>query len=182
MLGSAKTTPKNKPDKQIVEALFITARDLARQPVFYTRFQVPDTTDGRYDLFCLTLSLVLFRTQQIDGPIAQAVFDLAFKDTERGLREAGVGDLGVPKHMKRMLEAFYGRSAGYYEALEQQDSASLSAILQRNLYNGDLNAPSGSMAEWVQIAWSFMQGIEADEFLQEPQTLLRLVPTEGNHA
>lgn len=177
-----KKSAANKPDAQIVNKLYTAITDLARAPIFYTRFAVPDTTDGRYDLFCLALSLYLFRLQQADPELAQALFDFAFKDVELGLREAGVGDLSVSKHMKKMLEAFYGRAALYYEALEQQDTASLSAVITRNLYNGDLNAPAGSMAEWVRIAWSYLQQIETAEFVREPDQVLQLLPSEKEAA
>ena len=176
LLASKSKTAK--PDQALVESFYKAATDLARAPVFYTRFAVPDTNDGRFDLLCLTLSLFLFRIQRDDPATAQAVFDLAFKDMERGLREAGVGDLGVPKHMKRMIQGFYGRSASYYEALEQSDVASLSAVLTRNLYNGAVDAPSGSMGEWVQIAWSYMSQIDTAELNANPATVLQLVPPQ----
>ena len=172
----AKPSTVKKADPAKVERLYGTVTTLARNPVFYTRFGVPDTTDGRYDLLCLMLSLVLFRVQQQEPETAQALFDLTFKDTERGLREAGVGDLGVPKHMKKMLAAFYGRAAAYYEALDQQDTASLAAAMTKNLYSGQLDAPSGSMAEWTRIAHQYLSGTDLQEFTTEPNQLLQLVP------
>lgn len=173
-----KTTSTKKADPMVVQALYGSVTSLARQPVFYTRFGVPDTTDGRYDLLCLMLSLFLFRLQQQEPETAQALFDFAFKNTEQGLREAGVGDLGVPKHMKKMLAAFYGRAAAYYEALEQQDTASLSAVMAKNLYNGDMNAPIGSMAEWTRIAWMYLSQITAQDLINDTDQLLQLVPPE----
>jgi cytochrome b pre-mRNA-processing protein 3 len=177
MLFPKKTTV-TKADPAIVEHLYKTVTDLARAPVFYTRFAVPDTVDGRYDLLCLMLGLFLFRVQQADGILAQALFDRAFKDVERGLREAGVGDLGVPKHMKRMLAGFYGRVAAYYEGLEQQEAEGLAIILIRNLYNGEVAAPSKEMGEWVRITWQFMLSTDTKEFIDQPEMILQLVPPE----
>jgi cytochrome b pre-mRNA-processing protein 3 len=183
MLGPfAKKASVGKPDPEGVDRLYAASSELARAPVFFTRFSVPDTTDGRYDLWCLTLSLFLFRLQQADGDLAQAVFNRAFKDIELGLREAGVGDLSVSKHMKKMLEAFYGRAALYYEALEQQDTGSLTAAMTRNVYNGDINAPAGSLAEWVRIAWMYLSQIEMKEFIDEPQQLMQILPPEKEAA
>jgi hypothetical protein len=105
-----------------------------------------------------------------------------FKDTELGLREAGVGDLSVSKHMKKMLEAFYGRASLYYEALEQKDTGSLTAAMTRNLYNGDINAPAGSMAEWVNIAWMYLSQIEATDFVADPKQLMQILPPEKEAA
>jgi cytochrome b pre-mRNA-processing protein 3 len=174
----AKKAPVQKPDMNLLVRLYSAQTALSRAKVFYARLGVPDTTDGRYDMFCLTLALFLFRVQQMDQAVAQALFDLAFNDQERGLREAGVGDLSVSKHMKKMLEAFYGRASLYYEALEQNDTGSLSAVLTRNLYNGDLNAPSGSMAEWVRIAWMYLSQVDKEEFFAEPEQILQLLPND----
>lgn len=174
----AKPSATKKADPATVEKLYGVITTLARSPVFYTRFAVPDTTDGRYDLLCLMLSLALFRIQQQEPETAQALFDLAFKDTERGLREAGVGDLGVPKHMKKMIAAFYGRAAAYYEALDQQDTASLAAIMNKNLYSSDATAPAAAIAEWTRIAHQYLSSLDINDFLAEPEQFLHLVPPE----
>lgn len=169
-----------KPDAAAVGALYGAATSLARAPVFYTRFGVPDTNDGRFDALCLMLSLFLFRIQRDDAALAQAVFDLAFKDMERGLREAGVGDLGVPKHMKRMIAGFYGRSANYYDALEQGDEGALAAVLTRNLYNGDATAPAAAMAAWVRIMWGYLSQEALDTLVTHPECVIRLLPPDNS--
>lgn len=180
MIGTMFKKSSRKPDPAVVEHLHNTITELARKPVFYTRFAVPDTIDGRYDLFCVMLSLFLFRLQQIDGELAQAVFDRAFKDVERGLREAGVGDLSVPKHMKRMLAAFYGRAASYYEALEQQQTEGLAVMLTRNLYNGENTPAALPMAEWMRITSQFLLATEANDLIDQPEIIMELVPLEEN--
>jgi cytochrome b pre-mRNA-processing protein 3 len=40
---------------------------------------------------------------------------------DASLRELGVGDLAVPKRMRAMGEAFYGRAAVYDAALVETD-------------------------------------------------------------
>ena len=41
---------------------------------------------------------------------ARALLDAFGRDMDHNLREMGVGDLAVPKQIKRMMEAFYGRA------------------------------------------------------------------------
>lgn len=182
MLGiSGKKQHRTKPDPAQLSALYHAVTKLARAPVFYTRFAVPDTTDGRYDLLCVMLGLFLMRTQKDDPEMAQALFDLAFKDIEQGLREAGVGDLGIPKHMKRMLQAFYGRVAACYEALEQGESEGLAIVLARNLYNNDpvaSNTAAAAMAQWIMIFWGYLCSLSFEDFLAEPESGLQLLPPE----
>jgi cytochrome b pre-mRNA-processing protein 3 len=92
----------------------------AREPVFYSELEVPDTVDGRFELVALHAFLVLQRLKAERAAakaLAQAVFDLMFADFDRALREMGTGDLSVGKEVRRMAEAFYGRVAAYERAL-----------------------------------------------------------------
>jgi cytochrome b pre-mRNA-processing protein 3 len=69
--------------------------------------------------------------------LAQELFDAFCCDMDRNLREMGVGDLSVPKEMKRLAEAFYGRQKAYEESLSQADPADFTAALGRNVFSGD---------------------------------------------
>jgi len=108
----------------------------ARQTIFFADYGVPDTLDGRFELICLHAFLYLHRLKE-DRPQAslfcQSLFDRMFADFDRSLREMGVGDLSVGKHMKRMARAFYGRILSYEAELAGGDSA-LAIALARNVF------------------------------------------------
>ena len=57
--------------------------------------------------------------------LGQRLFDTFCRDLDDNLREMGVGDLAVPKQMRRFGEAFYGRQAAYLAALECAGRAGL---------------------------------------------------------
>lgn len=119
----------------------------ARQPVFFADCGVPDTLDGRFELVCLHGFLYLYRLKSARpqaNRLAQAFFDTMFADFDRSLRESGVGDLSVGKHVKRMARGFYGRIRAYEAGLERDDST-LDAALARNLY-GTLERPPPGLA------------------------------------
>lgn len=109
----------------------------ARLPRLYRDWGVPDTVDGRFEMIVLHLVL-LFRRLGRDGEagqaIAQPVFDTFLADMDQQLREMGVGDLGVPKRMKKIGESFYGRLATYGSYLAADDGAGLREALERNLF------------------------------------------------
>lgn len=65
--------------------------------------------------------------------LSQDVFDVMFKDMDRSLREMGVGDLSVGKHVKGMAKAFYGRTQLYEEGFIG-GRESLMQALRDNLY------------------------------------------------
>lgn len=127
--------------RQVSRNLYRAAVAQARQPVFYTDYGVPDTVDGRFDMICLHTGLLMERLGQ-EGEegrkLSQALFDTMFRDMDRSLRERGVGDLGVPKHIKRMMKGFNGRLHSYARALRaiSDSDPSLEEVLIRNLYAG----------------------------------------------
>ena len=81
----------------------------SRDPAFYEALGVADSVDGRFDLISLHTILVIERLEQFGKPgrkLAQTLFDTMFVTMDFTLREMGVGDLGVPKHMQKMMKAF----------------------------------------------------------------------------
>ncbi len=110
----------------------------ARRPVFYQRYAVADSLDGRFDLIVLHLHLVLKRLGGLMGgeTLQRALQEVFFADLDRSLREMGVGDLSVGKRVKQMARAFYGRVAAYDMPLREGDREALAAALVRNLWRG----------------------------------------------
>ncbi len=137
---------------ELATRLYAAAAAQARQPAFY-HAGVPDTFDGRFDLLVLHVFLVirgLQREGETGAAAAQAVFDTLLDDMDRTLREMGVGDLGVPRRVKAMARAFYGRAAAYDAALDAVDDAGLRAALSRNLL--DAAAASEPFCAYVRRA------------------------------
>jgi cytochrome b pre-mRNA-processing protein 3 len=126
-----------------ISALYGTIVAQARMASFYRDFAVPDTPSGRFELIVLHLTLLIERLNTDSGlrELGQAVFDRFCQDMDDNLREMGVGDLAVPKHMRRMGEAFYGRAQAYRTALAAADPEALASVLARNIY--EAAAPSG---------------------------------------
>jgi cytochrome b pre-mRNA-processing protein 3 len=119
-----------------VDALYGEIVAAARQPAFYADWRVPDTPLGRYEMVALHMFLVLHRLRAETGEpraVAQELTDEFFKEVEHSIRELGVGDMGVPKRMKKLAGMFYGRTASYDAALQARDGAALAAALARNI-------------------------------------------------
>ena len=125
--------------KNKAKTLYDSLAGMSRRPDFYTEMGVPDTLDGRYEMLCLLCALTMLRLQELgkNGErLSQDLFDRFFKNTELSLRESGVGDLGVPKHMRRMMQGFNGRITTLSNALAMTDQdAAIEAHLKRNLYS-----------------------------------------------
>lgn len=114
----------------------------ARRPDWYLKGAVPDTLDGRFDMLALVLALLMLRLEAITGDdpthkAARLSVDLADRfiaDMDGNLRQDGVGDQVVPKHLGHMMAALGGRLGAYRAA--GRDLAALGDALVRNLYRG----------------------------------------------
>jgi len=129
-----------------------------RRNFFYEELGVPDSFDGRFDLLLVHIFILLFK--HFDTPeyeiFSQDLFDETFKDMDQTLREMGIGDVGVPKHMKRMMKAFNGRIHAYTLAIAPERLAGidigdlsvqpLEVVLLKNVYGtlSDNQKPSQS--------------------------------------
>lgn len=130
------------------QALYRESAAASRQSVFYETFNVPDTLDGRFDMLLLHAALLVRRLNR-EGregkELAQEYFDRLFIEMDRAVREMGVGDLSVRKHVRGMMKAFYGRANAYDQALATADRAALRQALSRNVF-GSAGTPPPEMA------------------------------------
>jgi cytochrome b pre-mRNA-processing protein 3 len=129
-----------------IDALYGTIVAQARSPSFYRGYGVPDTVAGRLDMIMLHLVLLLRHlaaAPETAGRMGQQVFDRFCQDIDDNFREMGVGDLAVPKEMRRVAEAFYGRAEAYERALADQGADALVAAVARNVF-GVAEPPLGA--------------------------------------
>lgn len=112
----------------------------ARRPVFYGALRVPDTPEGRYELIALHLFLALEALRVRDGgeDISQRIIEAFVADMDDCMREMGVGDMAVPKKVKRAAAGFYERAQSYRQALAAGDDHEIEATVLRWVYDGDL--------------------------------------------
>lgn len=83
------------------------------------------------------------------GPhMAQDLSDRLFLGFDRALREMGVGDLAVPKRMKKLGADYAGRVAAYEAALGRGEAA-LAEALARNVYGSADSSRATALARYV---------------------------------
>jgi len=127
---------RRAPSDTTIASLYGAIVAQARTPAFYTVYGVPDRAEGRLEMIILHVALLLSRLEAEDGPargLGQALFDHFCADMDGNLREMGVGDLAVPRKMKGIAEAFYGRKRAYDAALAAPGLEQVAAALARNV-------------------------------------------------
>ena len=160
------------PQERAVQHLYVRLVERSREPEFYLNCGVPDTFDGRFDMLVLHVFMILDRLAgqgEREDALVQALIDRLFADMDVTLREMGVGDLSVGKKVKRMAEAFYGRSRAYHEGLASADDDALADALRRNLYRTADGTPSqvAAMAEYIRRECARLAEQPVDALLAE---------------
>ncbi len=109
--------------------------DEGRRPHWYLDGAVPDTIDGRFDMIVAILAQVLIRLEQQGAAQDSAwLTEVVVDDMDGQVRQEGMGDVVVGKHVGRMMSALGGRISAYRAALT--GGADLGEALRRNLYRG----------------------------------------------
>jgi len=115
------------------DAVYAAIVAKARGEHWYLAGGVADTIDGRFDMVAAVLSMVLLRLEAEPGneELNAALAERFVDDMDGQLRQMGIGDIVVGKHIGRMMAMLGGRLGAYREGLAAGD---LTPGLRRNLY------------------------------------------------
>ncbi|WP_068073799.1 ubiquinol-cytochrome C chaperone family protein [Novosphingobium lentum] len=120
-----------------VRPLWHRTIEIAREKPWYKAAGIADTVPGRFDAITLVLSLVLLRMEREPTLIEPSVrlTEIFVEDMDGQLRESGVGDLAVGKHMGKLMGVLGGRLGAYRTALAS-DGPALADAVARNVTLG----------------------------------------------
>ena len=157
-----------RANRHLIEQLHGEIVAAARRPALYLDLQAPDTQDGRFEMIALHAGLVLRRLSAISGlgediaqDLAQDLADCVFRHFDDALREIGVGDTTVPKRIKKMVEAFYGRNKAYAEGLAEPEGDRLERALARNVYSAETLAAAPAAPALARYARACVAALDA---------------------
>ena len=133
--------------RQALEPLYRAVVAAGRHPGWYRNGQVPDTLDGRFDMIAAILALVLLRLER-EGDSAREesvlLTELFIDDMDATLRQIGIGDYVVGKHVGRMMSALGGRLTALRDA---RDSGGFEPAVRRNIFHD--SPPCEEALRWV---------------------------------
>lgn len=159
----------SRDPKDAMQPLYNAIVQEGREPHWYLQGEVPDTIDGRFDMIVAILAQVLMRLESLDAAQESVwLTELFVDDMDGQLRQEGIGDVVVGKHIGRMVSALGGRLSAYREALSGE--AELSEALARNLYRGAppsadalAHVESRLRARWVRLGGMTRDALMAGE-------------------
>jgi cytochrome b pre-mRNA-processing protein 3 len=119
-----------------------------RDPEWYRIGQVPDTVQGRFDIMAALVALVMLRLEREGEACREAsilLTELFVADMDASLRQIGIGDYVVGKHVGRLMGALGGRLAALRAA--GSDGQALAAAVRRNIFHD--SPPSEEAPAWA---------------------------------
>ena len=146
------------PDsRETVRPLWHATVVAARDPLWYRELGVADTVEGRFDMITLALALVMLRLEREPGQAdaAARLTELFVEDMDAQLRQSGVGDLVVGKHVGKLMATLGGRLGALREAIPLGESA-VAPVVERNvsLLDGARPEPLAAALLKLHAAWS----------------------------
>ena len=123
------------PDpREGIRPLWHRVVELAREPSFYRDCGVADSVGGRFDLITAVLCTVMVRVEASNMRAESALLaELFVEDMDGQLRELGVNDVVVGKHVGKLMSSLGGRLGVYRGALVDKDRERLIAAVSRNV-------------------------------------------------
>ena len=136
MFGLGKLFGRQNSASSAKLALYEQITQQSLHPWFYEVVGVSETFTGKFDLSVLHAHLLIERLRRdpdVPRGFTQGLFDTCFSHWDFALRETGVGDMSVGKHVKRLMQGFYGRAQAFTQAIESEDQEALASVLKSNL-------------------------------------------------
>jgi cytochrome b pre-mRNA-processing protein 3 len=136
LFGSSEPDPRS-----MLVPLYNQIVAKAREVHWYEAGQVPDSVDGRFDMVAAILTLVLLRLEQSPAHAQDMVHltEVFVDDMDGQLREFGIGDMIVGKHIGKIMSAVGGRLTAFRTAMA--DNSLLDDAILRNIYRSDAASP-----------------------------------------
>ena len=163
-----------RPPEARLRPLYMAAVAAARAPAWYLA-GVPDTREGRFDMLAAIVSLILLRLETEGGSAARhdsaELTELFVADMDGSLRQMGIGDLVVGKHVGKMMAVLailldaFRESAGDADAWRQ--------AVRRNIFR-DAPPSEAQLAEVARRLAGWREGLGR---VAAPDLLAGGVPT-----
>ncbi|HEX5184018.1 MAG TPA: ubiquinol-cytochrome C chaperone family protein [Allosphingosinicella sp.] len=129
-----KTLFGRRSERARLRPLYEAGVALARDPAWYEEGGVPDTLEGRFAMVAAVTALILLRLEA-EGETAKResvlLTEWFIDDMDSSLRELGISDVVVGKHVGKLVSALGGRLGALREA------GPLDEAVRRNIFAGE---------------------------------------------
>ena len=125
----------DKDERARLRPLYDAVVAAGRRPFWYREGGIPDTIDGRFDAISALLAMVLIRLER-EGEAAKResvlLTETFIDDMDGTLRQIGIGDVVVGKHVGKLVGALGGRLGAFRAALGTGEG--MEEAVRRNVF------------------------------------------------
>jgi cytochrome b pre-mRNA-processing protein 3 len=125
-----------RQEREAYRPLYDAVVNAGRDPSWYVEGQVPDTIDGRFDMIAALMALTLLRLETEEERTRRPsvlLTELFIQDMDGSIRQIGIGDLMVGKHIGRMMGALGGRLTAFRSEIEA--GGDFTTVVARNIFH-----------------------------------------------
>jgi cytochrome b pre-mRNA-processing protein 3 len=125
MLNILDWLRKRSPTGRTATKIYGSIVAQARTRSFYADWGIPDTAEGRYEMLVVHMFLVLEAMRDMGVQTAatqRALVEQFVTDVDDSLRQLAVGDMSVPRRVKKAAAGLKERTALYRAAIEADAS------------------------------------------------------------
>lgn len=144
---------QRRDPREIMVPLYNAIVTEARHPDYYIEGNVPDSREGRFEMIAALLSLTLLRLEQDETQKQNSVLltELFVEDMDGQLRQFGIGDMIVGKHIGKLMSALGGRLGAYRAASDGTES--WDNVVRRNFFADDeaMTAQTAALSPMLQL-------------------------------
>lgn len=162
----ARLFGQNRARPAMVRPLWHRLVAIAREKAWYAQLGLADSLPGRFDAVTLVLCAALLRMEGDETLTRPSVWltEIFVTDMDGQLRESGVGDLVVGKHIGRLMSVLGGRLGAYRTALAASDDAELIAVITRNVTLTQAADPA-RIASAIRLLAAQLASLSAEQLL-----------------
>ena len=153
------------------ELLYNSLLLLARNKLFYTKFNLIDTFQNRIHLIFIHVSFIFIKIKikndsKTYKKFYQEMFDLIFNKIELNMREIGFGDTTINKNMRFLVKTFYSILLNC-EKYTKKDNSEKNTFLNKYLIKTNRNMSNNNhIIEYFNKYESFCFDLESDSVLK----------------
>ncbi|HFB2048614.1 MAG: hypothetical protein HRT83_04685 [Hyphomicrobiaceae bacterium] len=150
--------------------IYGTIVEQIRNPIFYVRYGVQDTIVGRYELLVLHIAIILAILrlyEPANGPLSRGIVEAFVTDMDDNMREMGIGDMSVPRQVKKVSAGLLERSRDYIKSLQDNNELVLGSHLVQHLGNNNKELEITGLTRYVIATYN--------ELSKNPKDIAKLV-------
>ena len=152
--------------RDAVRPLWTRIIEISREREWYGTHGVEDSVSGRFDMISAVLSIVLVRLER-EGRFGQEIASLTelfVEDMDGQLRELGINDVVVGKHMGRLMATLGGRIGAFRDGLNAPGNRDLTEAVERNIQLVDEAGAEGTATALAKL-FAQLEAIDGEKIV-----------------